>query len=352
MRLQLIAAIAIAAPATGRADPEVAASARIGVYADSDHTTVTTTSVAASASPTAALRLGAQYLADAVSSASIDVVSSATGRIHELRHEVTTTARYQRGDHALGAAYLYSVEHDWTSHTLAIDANRDLAQHAVTIGVAVTGGINAIGKVGDPDLRRRLVTGGGDASVTVAASRRDLVHLDLGVALLQGYQASPYRFAVYDDLRAVFETVPRARLRQVIALRWNHQLFADSALRMQVRGYRDSWGILSITGAAAYVVGLGAFDLDMHVRGYAQRGARFYRATYAAPMRYMTADRELSRFVDGFAGAGVAWRRDADDGGALRIDLKVDGFAFAFPEFPAMPSRTGMIVELGVALSR
>jgi len=358
MRLQLItalaAALAVTAAAASRvhadADPDAIASARIAVYADSDATSVTTSSIAVSGNVSEHLRVNAQYLVDAVSSASVDVVSSATGQIHDLRHEVTTGAAVGNSDGSVAASYTLSTENDWTSHTVRLALAHDFLQHDLTLGLEPQLAINRIGRRGGVPWHDTMTTLGAELYATYTASPRDLVSIGYGLTDHEGYQASPYRFVVYDHLRAVRESVPRTRWHQTVTVRWNHHLFEDSALRTQLRGYRDSWDVTSITAFAEYVVGFGALDLGVHLRGYAQRAARFYRPIYNTQPTYMTADRELSSFVDGFGGVTLSYARPLA-GLDVRYELTGDGFAFQFSNFPALATRTGLVVAFGVAVS-
>lgn len=350
MRLQLaLAACAIVAAPARPAHADTEASARVAVYADSDATTVITSSVAARGEIGEHLAIDAQYLVDAVSSASVDVITAATGRIHDVRHEVTAGATWRERESSLRAGYTESREHDWTSHTGRLAVAHDLLDRNLTLGLDTTLGFDSIGRVGGTPFAERLLTLGAEVYATYTASPRDLVSIGYGLSWLDGYQGSPYRFVVHGDLRAVREAMPAHRLRQTVTARWNRHLFDDSALRSELRAYRDSWAVASLTARLEYVVGFGALDLGVRVRGYAQRHARFYRPAYPTMMTYMTSDRELSSFVDGFAGAAVSYVHELG-GRSLRCELSVDAFAFSFAEFPAMTRRTGSVAALGVTL--
>lgn len=343
MRLQLILLVLARVAA---ADPDVTAAARTSVYADSDHTNVVTSAVGASGNVASDVRIDAQYLVDAVSAASVDVITAATGRIHDVRNELTTGVTVG----PVHAAYIYSDEHDWTSHTGALGVTHDLADHQLTLGATATLGINHVTKMGDMDFSRKLGTGGLEVYAAYTATPRDVILVGVGGSYLSGYQASPYRFVVYGDLRAVFERVPATRPRETVTLRWNHHLFRDSALRTQVRGYRDDWGIWALTASAEYIVGVGPVDLGAHVRGYTQSEASFYLPYYPTERKYMTHDRELTRFRDGFAGITAVYL-DELFGQDVRIELDVDAFAFRFDEFASLRSRTGIVAGLGVGLA-
>ena len=66
----------------------------------------------------------------------------------------------------------------------------------------------------------------------------------------------------------------------------------------------------------------------------------------------MTADRELSPFVDGFVGMRASWRQHTiGPFYQLKADLRIDGFAFRYFDFPFLASRTGVVAELGLGAS-
>jgi hypothetical protein len=353
MRLQLIL-LALAAPAA--AAPLATVDLRSGVYQDSDRTFVGTNTVAARGTVKDKLTVEARYLIDVVSSASVDVITAATGTFHDIRHEATGGLAFSDGTNGASLGYIYSIENDWESHTANLGWSRDLSQHNVTLGLGGTLVHNAVGRSGDRNFHRTLWLGGGSAFVSFTPSPRDLLNVSYTLAYLSGYQASPYRFVFFaspsGSRGAVPETDPDTRVRHALTLRWNRHVFSDSAIQSHVRGYVDDWGVKSVTAGLEYLIGLRAWTLGLHARGYFQEHAGFYEANYAAPMRFMTADRELSTFIDGFAGARLEWRRHRL--GALdefRFETKLDGFGFWFFDFPRLHSRSGVIAELAIGAS-
>ncbi len=353
MRLRLI--LLVVAAAAARAEPLATLDLRTGVYQDSDRTFISTSTVAARATVGDRLTVGARYLIDVISSASVDVVTAATSAFHENRHEAEGSLDLHDGTRTASASYIYSVENDWESHTANAGFSHDLARHNVTVGAGGTFVYNLVGRSGDRNFHRTLLVGGGAAFLTVTPSPRDLVSLGYSFAWLDGYQASPYRFVFFGDgasRGAVPETDPATRARHALTLRWNRHLFRDSALRSHLRGYADDWGVWSVTAGTEYVVGFGDFSVGVHVRGYFQERASFYQPSYPAPLTYMTADRELSTFVDGFGGARVGWsRRRVGPFDELRAEAKLDGFGFWFFDFPRLRARDGLVAELAIGAS-
>jgi hypothetical protein len=352
--LSILDVAAAAAQATSGVD------ARTSLYNDNDATTISTSVVAARAALTDDVTVNAHYLIDAISSASIDVVSAATKRWTENRHEGEGGIGYADGTLSVDGGYVYSTENDWSSHTVSLGAQRDFMQHNLSLGLGASFVDNAVGRSGDRIFQERMYVGGVGLDAVWVASPNDLWSLTYSPSYTTGYQASPYRFPRFKDPidpnRAfgaqggeLGESVPRTRVRHAVVLRYNRHLFEDSSLRSHMRVYGDDWGVVSLTGGTEYVVGFGAWELAAFVRGYAQRHAKFYRDGYAQEQRYMTADRELSTFYDLFGGGRVDYAfTHVGFIEELRLELKATAFGFTFPEFSRLPARTGFIGEFAV----
>jgi hypothetical protein len=353
MRLQLIVLALVAT--TARAEPPASLDLRSGVYQDSDRTFISTSTVTARGTVKDKLNISARYLVDIITSASVDVVSAATGAFSETRHETEGALDFHDGTRTASVSYIYSLEHDWESHTANAGFSHDFLQHNVTLGLGGTFTYNNVGRANDLNFHRRLLVGGGTLSLAFTPSPRDLVSLSYTLAYLSGYQASPYRFVFFSTATgraSVPETDPDTRLRHAVTLRWNHHLFTDSALQSHVRAYVDDWGVASVTAGTEYLVDFRQLTLGIHARGYFQEHASFYRPSYVVALRYMTADRELATFVDGFAGARLQWHRARLGPFAeLRAEAKLDGFGFWFFDFPRLQSRGGVIAELAFGAS-
>jgi hypothetical protein len=362
MRLQLVHRTLLVASLlvarTGRTDPLVSVDARGSVYHDSDRTTIGTTTGVVRAAPLDRLSLKARYLADVISTASVDVTSAATPSFEEIRHEAEGAVSYHDGTRTADVSYIFSREPDWRSHTIAGGLGHDLFNHQLTLGLGGTLVLNRVGRSGDPNFGKSLTSGGASVSATVIASPRDLVNVAYSLNYSAGYQSSPYRQAYLRDPSGTSLTIgvpevhPEVRIRHALAMRYNRWLFRKSALRMHARGYLDDWGIASLTAGVEYVIGFGPMEVGLHVRGYGQVKARFYQPIYPEPARFMTADRELGTFIDGFAGARLTWLHEfSKRTRSLKAELKVDGFGFKYFDFPRLPKRYGLIAELGVGVA-
>jgi hypothetical protein len=353
VRLIVVACVACAFSAA-RADDAFVAKTQI--YVDNDHTTVV--------SPLAAIRrdawqgatLSASYVADVVSSASVDVVSNATTHMTDFRSEITAGLSQKLKFTTLDASYVYSVENDYSSHNASLGFSQDLFDKNSTLAIGYTFAYNNVGRTGDQTFHRNLLVNGVGASWTQVFGPRTIGQLSYSFSWLDGYQASPYRFVRVDAVDTgeiafkVPETEPNDRYRQAFVVGMNRHLFTDTVLQADYRFYFDNWGITSHTIQVRYFVTWHDVTLRLRERFYYQDGASFYRAHYTGDTLepYVTADRELSTFWSNLVGAKVSWRLPWVHR-ALEAEVKADFFYFNYRDFPLLAYRVG--ADLGAGLN-
>jgi hypothetical protein len=344
---------ALGVPHSAAAQPTVEADLRGGLYQDSDDTTIVTSAVAARAWPHEHFSISGRYLADVVTTASVDVVAAATGRWDEVRHEGTGGLGYKDDDRSASGSYIYSVEDDWRSHTGTLSFSHDTLDHQLTVGLSGSFVYNEVGRAEDTTFDERLLGGSANAEVTIVATKSDLIGFVYSFGYMSGYQASPYRFVRFAGPLpgaeiAVPERHPDTRIRHAVGARWNHHVERDMALRTDARAYADDWGVASGTLGVDYVIGIGVFEIGILTRGYLQKAATFYREIYDAELAFMTADRELSTFFDVAGGARVGFDvRDAGPFESIRADVVGKAFYYHFFDYLALPERYGVVASAG-----
>ncbi|HEX2676168.1 MAG TPA: DUF3570 domain-containing protein, partial [Polyangiales bacterium] len=299
----LALACALLVPAFARAQQESSVRVRSSVYQDDDATFIHTHVIAAKAAITDEVAVDAHGLIDVVSTASVDVVSAATKRWTETRKEAEGGLGYNNGNTSVNGTYIYSRENDWWSHTVNLGFTQDLLVHNLTLGASAGIVDNHVGRSHDSTFAERMRVINAGVSAVIVGSPDDLWSVAYNLSKVDGYQASPYRYARFRDLSSpdqiLFsggssgepgERMPETRARHAVTVRWNRSLFEDTSLRSHVRLYRDDWGVTSITGGTEYVVGYDPLELAFSARGYAQSHADFYKDVYPREMRYMTSD--------------------------------------------------------------
>jgi hypothetical protein len=307
--------------------------------APSDFLVVVTPSVSGRVQARSWLRFDVDWTADIVTGATPrtygtpDIVTAAT-RFTEVRNVIGAGAAATAGPATISAGYAYGTENDYRSHLVRGGIALDLFHHDTTLALEYSHGFDRVCDLDQPGvpltLRQPLDTSRGCFAGTpgLTEERLDIDALELtwtqtlGRALvgalagsyqhLGGFQSNPYRRVRLDDGRLqAQESHPRQRDRGALTARLR---YAVAKLQATVGGdlrlYRDTWGVQSITGELTWEqpfhVEAPAWRYVARARAYAQSGALFYRDVgwadsyeRAGPVgRYFTADQELAPIAD------------------------------------------------------
>ena len=311
---------------------EVRAASTVYVRTDTDHTTVVSPTVTASGQATEHTNLSASYAVDAWTGASIDVVTAATHAITEQRNEGQVGVTHDDGTTRVTSRYRISYEHDYESHGLVLGASRDFARHNTTVSFDLTGSRDLAGRAGDPGFARRLLTYGARLGLAQIVDRNTVVELALESTILDGYQASPYRWVAVggDGICAsgapfcVPEHVPDLRVRSAASMRLRHALGEHRSVGVDYRYYVDTWGVRSHTVEPTLTwLPTDATRLGLHYRFYSQGEASFYRPRYFDfGDGFLTRDRKLSAFYGQEVGLSLGHDIELADGERL-LELAV-----------------------------
>jgi hypothetical protein len=352
MRLQLII---VAGLATGTAYADTSFDSKLQVYVDNDHTTVVSPLIKAVADVTDTTSVNAGYVADVVTSASIDIVTQASKTtIHDVRHQVSAGGARILGPYTLTGEYLYSTENDYRSHNVALGIERRLFENNTTLSLSYGLSLDTVMRSGDTNFHRGLTDNEAAFTFTQILSPKLIVMAGYTFGYADGFQSSPYRFVPVrmDPSQAplfwVPETDPEQRFKHAFVVGANLHVFEDSAIQADYRFYADTWGIQSHTIQLRYLVNLTPnLELRFRERFYTQIGSTFYEPNYTQAEQYMTIDRELSALWSETIGVKLSWRLHTD----VEAELKVDGFYYRYPDFPLLPSRTGANAGIGLSVS-
>lgn len=335
----------------GAARAEDSFVAKTQIYVDSDHTTVVSPLVHIAKDAWQGATIGAGFVADVVSSASVDVVSNATQHMSDLRKQVSAGLTQKVSATTISASYIFSSENDYTSHNLVVGLSQDLLQRNLTLALNYALSLNDVGRSGDPSFHRELDVHTVDASITQVLDKRTIASLAYTFSYNTGYQASPYRFVHVESTPdfKVPETDPNERLRHAFVLALNRHVGKDSSVGADVRLYLDDWGVTSFTQQLRYFVNFGNVTLRLRERFYYQTDASFFQPHYQQVQSYITADRELSNFWELLGGLKLQWRLPGVAEG-LSLEAKADVFYFSYLDFDILNfhERVGANLEAGL----
>lgn len=346
MRMQLILVLSVllvTASAHAQESGDGHAVSRVLVYNDDDATTVVTSIVDAEATLPKNFSIGAYALLDAVSSASIDVVSAATGRWTENRVEAGATLAAPVAGTTVSIGASRSQENDWLSHTVTAGVSREFFERntIVTAGYAFTR--NKVGRAMDPNFEESLRAHTGEVSVGQLLDRNTRAGVAYTMQALSGFQSSPYRYVAATDGATVAEIHPDTRMRHALSGFVLRSLTPQLSTRLSYRLYRDDWGIWSHTGSLRFAMEASKhIRLALDARMYNQSRADFYRRSYSTSFSYMSRDRELASFWDAGAGGEVVAQL-----GPVTVDARLGAIRYRFRNFPSLPKRIAILAGAG-----
>jgi hypothetical protein len=325
-----------ASPAKPRG-PTVSASSAVSAYSDTDSVHVITPTIAGGVKDdVAGWSVDGRYLVDAVSAASVDIVSTASGHWTEVRNVGSGEAAMKTGSVGIGVAGGFSHEPDYLSIGGGGTLSIELLDKNVTPFIGGSYGHDDVGRTGLPKAYwHTMQKGTVQVGATFVVDKSTIAAVAVDGIFERGYLAKPYRYiplfapgvaatvqpgasvaevnALRLDLRPA-DALPDARDRYALGGRIAHR-FESSTVRADERLYHDSWGMWASTTDARFLLDVGErFLVWPHGRFHAQRGIDFWQRAYEAPLaadgtptvpQYRTGDRELGPLYTWTAGGGA-----------------------------------------------
>lgn len=361
-RALYLSGLVLCAVSAARADELGSA---VYVRTDTDHTTVVSPQVRAKLYVDEATSVDVTYLVDVWTSASIDIVTSATkqGAITEQRDELDLGVSHEFGELSVSGGYRFSIENDYRSHGGSLGASLDFADNAATLAASFSLTADKVGRVGDPSFERALLTLSTRLSFTQVLDPSTLIQATYELGHSRGYQASPYRFVPIggDGTCAgtaplcVPERTPDSRLRNAVVVQGRRAFGSSASLGLGYRYYFDDWRLSSHTVQTQLAWLPNDFTtLALRYRFYTQGSAEFYEPAYEAQdvdAAYLTFDRELSALSSHRLGVDYEGDFDLGDGEmTFKGIVTLGGTHYIYDEFLWLDTVTALEVTVSLVL--
>jgi hypothetical protein len=257
--------------------------------------------------------LTGQVYVDAVSNASVDVVTTASP-YKERRTEYGLGVEYAVRDANITVGLSSSSEPDYKTRGLSVDVAQETFGGMTTVNLGFSRSADKVGQKGlgffDENKHWQYRLG-----VTQILTPRWLASANLEAISDSGYLGNPYRAARVFGA-AVPENLPRTRSSRALNLRVVGDLGSPNSARSAVRGsYRyfwDNWDVKAHTLEGGYSRYVGeSFLLDGFVRHYRQTKASFYSDDAQSLSAYVTRNRQLGTYDGNTLGGKVTytWRK-------------------------------------------
>lgn len=332
-----------AAPATAMTLPEDAAEAMYHLY-DGGGVTAQGPALLVRKSLMDKVTLSGTYYVDAVSNASIDVVTTASP-YKETRKEWGIGADYAYRDSLLTVGFSSSDEPDYKAQGVSMDAAQEVFGGMTTIKLGFSRGQDDVGRKGEgffdyaKHWRYRL-------GVTQILTPRWVATLNFEAVSDEGFLGSAYRAAqVFGAL--VPERNPRTRSSRSIKLGAIGEIMPRTSLHADYRYFYDTWDIKAHTfeiGGSRHVGE--SFLIDASLRYYQQSKALFYYDNAPVETLYVSRNRQLSTFNTFAPGVRVTYQYKQVPGQyEIKGHLNYEYQNYKFKDFTDI--RTGQLYSHG-----
>ncbi|MGH8203984.1 MAG: DUF3570 domain-containing protein, partial [Steroidobacteraceae bacterium] len=288
--------------------------------------------------------VSANYYVDMVSSASIDVVTTASP-YQEERTQYGVGFEYLRGKVTYAASFSNSSENDYNADTANLSISQDMFGDLTTVSLFFARGWDDVTRRGDEvfadEIDRRIY----GVDVSQIATKNLILGLSFETITEEGFLNNPYRQVRYvdpEDARGYAyepERYPRTRTGNALSLRGRWYLPYRAALEGDYRFYTDTWEIRAHTADVSYTHPLDEeWTFDVHYRFYTQNAAEFYSDLFPREdfQNFLARDKELASMQSHTLGFGVAYEFKPGRVGFLgkaALNLRYDRIRFDYDDF-------------------
>jgi len=287
--------------------------------------------------------VAANYYVDMVSSASIDVITTASPYTEE-RTQYSLSADYLRGNTTMSVGFTSSEESDFDATTYNLSIAQDMFGDLTTLTLSYAYGDDTVGRSDDPGFFRDNTRQHYGIGVTQILTRNLISALNFEVITDEGFLNNPYRSVRYLDAGSPLgysfepELYPATHTSNAIGLRAKYYLPYRAALEAQYRFFTDTWDVNGHTASIAYTHPWREFIFTAKYRWHDQTGAHFFRDVFSRSeaTNFRGRDKELSPLTSQTLRFSVAYEFLSDGMGFLdkgTVNFSLDHLMIDYNEF-------------------
>jgi hypothetical protein len=259
--------------------------------------------------------VSANYYMDMVSSASIDVMTTASPYTEE-RTQGSLAFDVLQGKTQYSVSYTLSDESDYTANTASFDLSQDFFGDLTTVSFGFSQGWDEVRKNGDDAFEETVDRRNYRFGLQQIVTPRLMAGLNYEVITDEGFLNNPYRSVRYlDDTSARGfsfqpELYPHTRTSNAVAVNARYFLPYRAAIHGEYRFYTDTWGIDANTVSLGYTHPWGKrWIFEAGYRWYDQSAADFYSDLFprADAQNFLARDKELSTFTSHMFSLGATY---------------------------------------------
>ncbi len=262
------------------------------------------------------IAFSAYYYVDTISSASVDVMSTASPYSEE-RIEGQLGVQYLRDKTLMSVNIRQSDESDFLAKSFSFSISQDTFGDLTNLSLGLSFGDNDIKRNGDEFFQEKSQQYRINAAISQILTRNLSINLNVEAVSDEGYLNNPYRTVRYIDnnlpagVGYQVEVYPRTRNSFSAKLSASYYLPYRAALFFHYRYFSDSWDINADDIEIGYRQPLADFlEFELKMRYYQQTQASFYSDLfpYQDAQNFLARDKELSDFNDLTLGIGLTYQ--------------------------------------------
>ncbi|MEM7280819.1 MAG: DUF3570 domain-containing protein [Pseudomonadota bacterium] len=254
----------------------------------------------------------ANYYVDSVTSASIDVLVSASPYTEE-RTQTSVNFEALYGSTIFSWGLAQSDENDYAAETFMFGVSQEVFDGLTTISMGYSLGDDTVSQNGRDDFERDVDRQSYRLGLSQVITKNMLVGLSFEAITDEGFLNNPYRSVRFIDGNVTgtqAERYPNTRTSNAGSIRSRYYLPWRAAIHGEYRYFTDTWGIEAHTGQIGYTHPTDfGWEFDFHVRLYSQTEADFYSDLFsrADAQNFLARDKELSTFTSSSIRLGATY---------------------------------------------
>jgi len=259
--------------------------------------------------------LTGNYYVDSVSSASIDVVTTAS-KYTEERTEVSGGIDYLYGNSTMSLSYTNSNEDDYKGNNASFGISIDMFNNMTTVALGYAYSWDTVENNLDSSFSKDVNRQNYHLGLTQVITKDMLMEFNFETITDEGFLNNPYRSVRFIDTGSPVgfsfapEKYPNTRTSNAASIRTLYYLPWRASVFGEYRFYDDTWDIRAHNIELGYTHTLwDRWVLEAKYRYYTQDKAEFYSDLFSGPdvQNFMGRDKELSNFDSHTIGLGLSY---------------------------------------------
>lgn len=261
------------------------------------------------------------YYVDMISSASIDVITTASPYTEE-RKQWSLGMDYLRGNTTMSVNYTSSEESDFDAETVSFSVSQDMFGDLTTLTLSYALGDDLVRRSDDATFEAPLDRQIYGVGITQILTKNLISSVNFETITEEGFLNNPYRSVRYFDPGSAVgfsfepELYPNTRTSNAVGLRARYFLPYRAAVEGEYRFFTDTWDINGHTVSLSYIHPWKDFTFTGKFRYHDQTGAHFYSDLFprAQATNFRGRDKEISELTSYTFKLQAAYEFLNDDG--------------------------------------